>query len=72
MGIECEISQIASRGKEDTQKIIDCLKIYLQSMALHLKETKEQLDVLGFYSYEYNKKIGFVMEAKKQLYVKSK
>jgi len=72
MDIGYEISPVAKHGKENIQKIIECLKVYLQSMPVHLKETKEQLNVLGFYGYAYNKKLEFLREAKRQLHTSSK
>ena len=67
MNCECVNSPVAERATEDNQKIIDCLKSYLQNMPVHLKETRQALDVLGFYKYEYNKKMEYLVQAKKQL-----
>jgi len=67
MNRECVNSLVAEHGTEDNQKIIDCLKSYLQNMPVHLKETRQALEILGFYKYEYNKKMEYLMQAKKQL-----
>ena len=67
MNGECLNAPVAEHATEDNQKIIDCLKSYLQNMPVHLKETRQALDVLGFYKYEYSKKMEYLMQAKKQL-----
>jgi hypothetical protein len=65
---ECAITLVSEHGSENRQKIIDCLKTYLQHMPVHLKETKQELNALGFYKYEYNEKMQCLVEAKKRLY----
>ena len=67
MNCECVNSPVAEHATGENQKIIDCLKSYLQNMPLQLKETRQALDVLGFYKYEYNKKMEYLVRAKKQL-----
>ena len=67
MNRECANSVVAEHGTEDNQKIIDCLKSYLQNMPVHLKETRQALNALGFYRFEYNKKMEYLVQAKKQL-----
>jgi hypothetical protein len=67
MGTECEIFLVTRNGKESTQKIIDCLKTYLGNMPAYLKETKEQLTVLGFYEYQYHERLQYLIEAKKAI-----
>jgi len=68
MNPECAITLVSEHGNENGQKIIDSLKTYLQHMPLHLKETRQELNVLGFYNCQYNEKMQYLMEAKKRLY----
>ena len=67
MNRECVNSPVAEHANEDNQKIIDCLKSYLQNMPVRLKETRQALNALGFYRFEYNKKMEYLVQAKKQL-----
>ena len=43
MNPEYAITLVSEHGSENRQKIIDCMKVYLQSMPVHLKETKQDL-----------------------------
>jgi hypothetical protein len=54
------------------EQIIECLKSYLRNLPRNLKEIKLRLTTLGFYSFNYNKRIEYLAEARQRLFGKTK